>query len=99
MAFGQKVPGRRGRPPKDPQARAAQQQRTYSQDVSEAGPSRSSPAFTSSSSVPAPLRADDELALTRAPNYSDASTFESMLDDMRARYERGVDERVAQVRL
>ncbi|KOS12491.1 chromosome segregation protein [Malassezia pachydermatis] len=107
MAFGQKTHGRRGRPPKDPNARA-QRSSLSVEDTSnyQAGPSRTSPpagtAGLASGFASVKMRKvhSGDVAMQssteRSSTPNTVEDFELLLEDMRARYEQSVDERVVQ---
>lgn len=89
MAFGQKRPGRpRGRPPKDPQARALYDEE-YGVGREYSAPSKASGADTFDAAA-ADSVLDPALALQTVED------MQSVLHDMRARYEKSIDERVRQ---
>ena len=112
MAFGQqRTHGRRGRPPKDPSARAAAQRHLMSTEDFDESSSRHT--RTSPPAAPASLasgfaslksrkiHADDQPSSSMLQSDSSQQTveeFESLLQEMRSRYEQSVDERVQQVR-
>ena len=97
MAFGQqRTHGRRGRPPKDPSARAAAQRASLPLEE----PSSSSMhALSPSAAGMAPLTSGHAPKVRRL-NETDAQSsveeFETLLQDMRMRYEKSIDERVQQ---
>lgn len=94
MAFGQqRVHGRRGRPPKDPALRA--QRASLDDDVAYSPPAAHALAGgkrrleLDEGALPVPPAASSD-------THASVEEFESLLHDMRARYEQSVDERVQQ---
>lgn len=97
MAFGQqRTHGRRGRPPKDPSARAAAQRASLPLEE----PSGSNMHALSPSAAGTTPLAFGHASKVRRLNETDAQPsveeFETLLQDMRSRYEKSIDERVQQ---